>query len=158
MYYWFAGVGPLAGNLYDFVDACARITASLLVSQTSNNSKWKPNSAVCAGQLQGRAKTCFPCSWKVQIVWAPLLMQRRANGLVAVSLYWPAIWCVNIIFTAGGCVPLFGACVWLTFRNFIMYIFSLESAFWLGLLFCHNCQFCSVLEAMNVSHRLCIIR
>lgn len=61
MYYPFAGVCPIAGNLCGFVDAFARITASLLVWQTSN-SKWKPKSAVSAGQLQGRAKTCFPCS------------------------------------------------------------------------------------------------
>lgn len=83
MYYSFAGVGPVGRNLCGFVDDCARITASLLVSQTSN-SKWKPHSTVSAGQLQGREKTCFPCSWKIQIVWACLLMQTRGvNGVVA---------------------------------------------------------------------------
>lgn len=33
MYYSFAGMGPVAGNCCDFADACARITASLLVSR-----------------------------------------------------------------------------------------------------------------------------
>lgn len=37
IYYSFAGVGPVGRNFCGFVDACARITASLLVSQTSNS-------------------------------------------------------------------------------------------------------------------------